>query len=217
MVERQRIGQQLGNYIITRYVKKGGFAEVYLGEHVRLKNQVAIKILHTFLDESVKESFLQEAHTIANLRHPHIVSVFDFDFIEDTPYFVMDYAPHGSLRERYPKGKRAPIAEVVSYVKQIASALQYAHNRRIIHRDVKPENMLLRSEAEVLLTDFGIAETAHSSLSQPMPDQSVIGTLAYMAPEQLSGKTHIETDQYALAVVVYEWLCGKRPFEGTSS
>lgn len=210
----ERIGQQLGNYIITRYVGKGGFAEVYLGEHVHLKNQVAIKILHTFLDESMKDRFREEARTIAYLRHSHIIPLLEFDFIEGTPYFVMDYAPYGSLRERYPKGTRAPLPEVVSYVKQIASALEYAHKQKIIHRDVKPENMLLRSEEEVLLSDFGIAVAAHSSHSQPLQD--VIGTIAYMAPEQLLGRTRIATDQYALGVVVYEWLCGRRPFEGTS-
>src|SRR5579859_5472554 len=210
----ERIGQQLGNYIITRYVGKGGFAEVYLGEHVHLKNQVAIKILHTFLDEGMKDRFREEARTIAYLRHSHIIPLLEFDFIEGTPYFVMDYAPYGSLRERYPKGTRAPLPEVVSYVKQIASALEYAHKQKIIHRDVKPENMLLRSEEEVLLSDFGIAVAAHSSHSQPLQD--VIGTIAYMAPEQLLGRTRVATDQYALGVVVYEWLCGRRPFEGTS-
>src|SRR5260221_8472355 len=125
----------------------------------------------------------------------------------------MDYAPHGTLRQQQPKGTVFPLATVVSYVKQVAEGLQYAHDQRLIHRDVKPENMLLGSRQEVLLSDFGIALTAHSSFSQNT--QHVAGTILYIAPEQIAGHARPASDQYALGVVVYEWLCGDRPFEGS--
>jgi len=114
-----------------------------------------------------------------------------------------------------PRGISSPLAQVVSYVKQVAAALQYVHEQKFIHRDVKPENMLLGRHEEVLLSDFGLAALAHSSAS--LSTQEAIGTLPYMAPEQIEGHPRAASDQYALAVVVYEWLCGQRPFEGSVS
>ncbi|MBV9614947.1 MAG: protein kinase, partial [Ktedonobacteraceae bacterium] len=142
------------------------------------------------------------------------IRVLDFDVDQHTPLLVMDYAPDGTLRQRHPKGQRLPLATVVPYVKQIASALQYAHDRRLIHRDVKPENMLIGQNGELLLSDFGIALVTEASLSQSTEDM-VMGTMAYMAPEQIQGKARPASDQYSLAVVVYEWLCGVRPFTGS--
>lgn len=212
----KRVGLQLGNYILTRLIGSGGFAEVYLGEHIYLHTQAAIKILHTYLNNDVQQNFLEEARTIAHISHPNIVRMLEFGSMGDnTPYFIMEYAPNGSLRDRYPKGTSIPLMDIVLYVKQVASALQHAHNKKIIHRDVKPENILLSSEDKVLLSDFGIAITAHSTHSQTLQD--VIGTMAYMAPEQLLGNPRPASDQYALGIVVYEWLCGNRPFDGTAS
>src|SRR5260221_2797886 len=125
----------------------------------------------------------------------------------------MDYAPNGSLRRRYPKGNPVPLPQIVSWMKQVAGALQYAHDQRLIQRDVKPENMLLGPREGVLLSDFGIATVVHSSAS--LSTQSPVGTLASMAPEQIEGPPRAASDQYALGVVVYEWLCGSRPFEGS--
>jgi serine/threonine protein kinase len=125
----------------------------------------------------------------------------------------MDYAPGGSLRQRYPKGSIVPFPIVISYVKQVAAALQCAHERKFIHRDVKPENMLIGRHEEVLLSDFGLAAFAHSSGS--LSTKEAIGTLSYMAPEQIEGHPRPASDQYALGCVVYEWLCGSRPFEGS--
>ncbi len=207
-----RIGQQLGNYRLVSLLGKGGFAEVYLGEHVFLQTRAAIKVLHTQLAETERDSFLTEARTIANLNHPHIVRVLDFDLEEGTPFLVMSYAPNGTLRQRHPRGK--PLPTIVSYVKQVADALQYAHNERLIHRDVKPENMLVGPHDEVLLSDFGIALLAQSSHSQSI--QGVSGTALYMAPEQILGKPRPASDQYALGIVVYEWLCGQCPFRGST-
>ncbi len=208
-----RIGQQLGNYRLVSLLGQGGYAEVYLGQHVRLDLQAAIKVLHTHLSGKEAEHFQQEAETIAKLRHSAIVRVFDFDVQEGTPFLVMDYAPNGSLRRRHPQGEVVPLPQIVSYVRQVAAALQYAHEQKLIHRDVKPENMLLGWHEEVLLSDFGIATVAHSSGS--FSAEAAVGTIAYMAPEQIQGHPRPASDQYALGVTVYEWLCGERPFSGS--
>jgi serine/threonine protein kinase len=213
MVDRR--GKRLGHYRLVRLLGRGGFAEVYLGEHLHLKTQVAVKVLYTALQEEDIESFLREAQTVARLKHPHIVRVFDFDVQEHTPYLVMDYLPNGSIRRLYPRGTVLPLAAIVSYVTQIASALQYAHDEKVIHRDVKPENMLLDRDNSLVLSDFGIALMAQSSHYQSA--QEVAGTAAYMAPEQFQGHPHRASDQYALGIVAYEWLSGDRPFHGTFS
>src|SRR5215470_12490403 len=145
-----RIGQQLGNYRLVRLLGQGGYAQVYLGQHVRLDLQAAIKVLHTHLSEQEAEHFQQEAQTIARLAHPSIVRVLDYDVQDGVPFLVMDYAPGGSLRRRYPKGTVVPLPQIVSDVKQVAIALQYAHDRKLIHRDVKPENMLLGRQEELV-------------------------------------------------------------------
>ncbi|HLZ64233.1 MAG TPA: serine/threonine-protein kinase [Ktedonosporobacter sp.] len=204
---------RLGNYRLTQRLGRGGFAEVYLGEHIHLKTQVAVKVLLTQLTQETVETFRHEAQTIARLRHPSIVQVHDFGMQDGIAYLIMDYAPHGTLRQQQPRGTVFPLVTVVSYLKQVAEGLQYAHDQRLIHRDVKPENMLVGSRQEVLLSDFGIALTAHSSFSQHT--QNVAGTILYMAPEQIQGHARPASDQYALGVVVYEWLCGNRPFQGT--
>src|SRR5579859_1575219 len=193
-----RIGQQLGNYRLTRLLGRGGFAEVYLGEHCQLGTTVAIKILQTRVTEETVTQFRQEARFLASLRHPQILRVFDFGIDQQTPYLVMDYAPNGTLRMRHTRGTRLPIPTVVGYVKQIAEALQYAHDRKIIHRDIKPENMLIGENNEILLSDFGIALVAHSSLSQLTQD--ITGTITYMSPEQIQGRTRPASDQYSLGV-----------------
>ncbi len=209
-----RVGQQLGNYRLVRLLGRGGFAEVYLGEHLRLGTSAAVKVLHTRLaNRREVEDFQKEAHTIASLEHPHIVRVFDFDVINGTPFLVMGYAPGGTLRQRHPKGSILPLPMIISYVKQAAEALQYAHDEKKIHRDVKPENMLVGRRGEVLLSDFGIAVEALSS--RLLKTQEGSGTIYYMAPEQIEGKPRIASDQYSLAAVVYEWLTGIRPFKGT--
>ncbi len=207
--------KQFGNYRLIRLLGQGGFAEVYLGEHLHLGTQAAIKVLHTQLTPTDVESFRLEARTIARLIHPHIIRVFDFDVEHATPFLVMDYAPNGSIRHRYPKGTQLPLATVISLVKQLADALQFAHDEKLIHRDVKPENMLLGRHDEILLSDFGIALIAQSSRYQSTKD--IAGTIAYMAPEQIHAHPRPASDQYALGVVVYEWLSGDRPFHGSFS
>lgn len=209
-----RIGQQLGNYRLTRLLGQGGFAEVYLAEHLHLKTSVAIKLQYGKLTTQDAQAFLNEARTIATLKHPHILRVLDFGFEQTQPFLVMDYAPGGTLRDRHPMNSVVPLPVVISYLKQIAAALEHAHTRKLIHRDVKPENMLIDTDGNILLGDFGIVATAHSTASMRTIDKS--GTVHYMAPEQINGKPRPQSDQYALAIVTYEWLCGKRPFQGDS-
>lgn len=208
-----RTGQQLGNYLLTRPLGQGGFAEVYHGEHIYLKTQAAIKVLLTQLASDDIEEFLKEARTIANLIHPNIVRVLEFGIEGTTPFLVMDYASNGTLRQRHPKGSRLEPEAIVPYLKQIAAGLQYAHDQKLIHRDIKPENLLVGRYNEILLSDFGIALVAQSSRYQSTQD--VVGTAAYMSPEQIQGKPRPASDQYSLGIVVYEWLSGNRPFHGS--
>ena len=209
-----RVGQQLGNYRLISLLGKGGFADVYLGEHMYLGTQAAIKIMNAQLATQDFEAFRKEGRTLAQLIYPSIVRVLDFGIDGATPFLVLDYAPNGTLRQRHPKGTRLPLLTIVEYVNQVAAALQYAHERKVIHRDVKPENMLLGRNNEVLLTDFGIAIMAPGTLS--LATKQIVGSVGYIAPEQLLGKPRLASDQYSLAVVVYEWLSGKRPFDGDS-
>ncbi len=207
------IGQQFGNYRLGCQLGRGGFAEVYLGEHVYLKSQAAIKVLTEPLAPGAASRFLNEARTLVKLVHPHIIRLLDYGIKQHTPFLVMDYAPGGTLRERHPRGQQLPLSTVIEYVKQVADALQNAHNERLIHRDVKPANLLLNRQHEILLSDFGIAVLAHSSRSQRT--EEIVGTISYMAPEQIQGKPCHASDQYALGVIAYEWLSGNRPFAGS--
>ncbi|HEY4384178.1 MAG TPA: protein kinase, partial [Ktedonobacteraceae bacterium] len=206
------IGRQLGNYRLIRLLGAGSFAQVYLGEHIYLSTPAAIKVLSTQMADDL-DVFRTEARTIARLIHPNIVRVLEFGVEGDIPFLVLDYAPNGTLRQYYPRGTRLPLPTVVSYVKQIAEALAYAHGEKLIHRDVKPENILLGRNNELLLSDFGIALMAQTMHDQNM--QNVAGTLAYMAPEQIQGNPRQASDQYSLGIIVYEWLTGERPFRGS--
>src|SRR6266446_697065 len=209
--------QHIGSYRLLRLLGRGGFASIYLGEHSYLRSPAALKVLHTYLSEEDAAQFLREAQTLARLSHPHIVRVLDFAVQDGTPFLVMEYAPGGTSRQRHPPGTCLPVETVVSYVQQVASALQYAHDRRLIHRDVKPENLFLNERGEVLLGDFGLAMlTPHTSSGNTQArEQPLTGTTPYLAPEQVHGKPRPASDQYALGVVVYEWLCGRHPFGGT--
>ncbi len=163
------VGQQFGNYRLTRLLGKGGYAEVYEAQHIHLNNLHAIKILtDTNLRKKQREEFLAEARTVANLQHlsPHIIQIQDFGIqpVKDSedagiPYFVMEYASDGTLRTLYPHDTKLPLERIVLYINQVAQACNVlmTSSPPIIHCDVKPENMLLRSEDYLLLSDFGIA------------------------------------------------------------
>ncbi len=207
------IGRQLGNYRVVRLLGEGAFAQVYLGEHIYLGTQAAIKVLNAQAASYPMDSFRAEARNIARLVHPNIVRVLEFGVEGHTPFLVLDYAPNGTLRQRHLYGTLLPLPRVVFYIKQMAEALQYAHDEKLIHRDVKPENILLGRRNEILLSDFGIALMAQSFRYQTVQD--VAGTLPYMAPEQIQGRPCQASDQYSLGVLAYEWLVGKHPFEGS--
>ena len=198
----KQVGQQLGNYHLVRFLGQGGFADVYLGEHIHLHTQAAIKLLQMRLAQDHTDAFLHEARTIAHLIHPQIVRVLDFGVHNAVPFLVMDYAPGGTLRQRMPKGKPLPPAMLFPFLVQVASALQYAHHRKLIHRDVKPENMLIGVNGEVLLSDFGLALVTQSTRSRPnaREESDISGTPTYMAPEQAQGQPQPASDQYTLAV-----------------
>ncbi len=205
--------RQIGRYELLQTLGSGGSAKVYLGKHVNLGTQAAIKVLDTSMIFEQAEQFELEAQIIAGLNHPNIVRVLDFNVENNIPFLVMEYASHGSLRQRHTLGTPVPLSTVVSYVKQLARALQYAHDRGVIHRDVKPENMLLGPGDEVLLTDFGIAIQLQGLNAQTI--HNVVGTLPYIAPEQIDGRPCEASDQYSLAIAVYEWLTGNHPFAGS--
>lgn len=206
---------QIYGYRLICLLGQSGLSKVYLAEHRELLTPVAIKILHGHFTRNDQEIFLSRANALTRLEHPHIVRVFDFGIEDGTPYLVMAYASCGTLRQRYPRGTRLALETIVFYVKQIADALQYVHERTLIHRDIKPHNMLLGTENELLLSDFGIAITSQSidATLPGMPDFE--GTVLYSAPEQLQGRPCRNSDQYALGVVVYEWLSGEWPFSGS--
>jgi serine/threonine protein kinase len=207
------VGQNMGSYRLVRLLGQGGFAEVYLGEHLYVpETQAAIKVLSERYTDAELQRFCNEVSTIFRLVHPLIVRVLDFGIEGRTPFLVMDYAPSGTLRQRHPEGTRVPLGTIVSYVQEVARALQYAHAAKVIHRDIKPENLLIGGEQQILLSDFGLAIRAHRTDSRT--PQWISGTARYMAPEQCQGNACQESDQYSLAVVVYEWLCGSPPFPG---
>ena len=212
----QQIGDQFSNYHLSKLLGTGGFAEVWLAKKPNEQREVAVKILNVQLPTiEDQDYFLREAHHLGRLVHPHIIRLLDCGIQGEKPYLILDFAPHGTLRQRCRRGAVLPLSQVVHYVKQIADGLQYAHNQRIIHRDVKPENLLLDSHDNVLLSDFGISLPGQT-LPSPKT-QDILGTTGYMAPEQTDGHPAFASDQYSLAVIVYEWLSGTLPFKGTKA
>jgi eukaryotic-like serine/threonine-protein kinase len=208
-----RLGAQVGNYRLMQMLGQGGFAQVYLGEHLHLGTLAAVKLLHAPLASAEEAArFRQEARTIAALIHPHIVRVLDFGVSDGMPYLVLDFAPGSSLRRRHPSGTPLPLATIAPYVQQAALGLQYAHDQKIIHRDIKPQNLLVGRKGELVLSDFGISVVAESTSRQQA--QGFSGTVAYSAPEQMQEHPRPASDQYSLGVVVYEWLTGQLPFSG---
>jgi WD40 repeat protein len=167
----------------------------------------------TQIDRDRKQRFREEVKKLALLKNPYIVRLIETHFDQDIrPYIVMAYAPGGNLRGKHPEGTLLPLETIRIYANQLAAALAYAHQNAVIHCDVKPANVLLDQDGNLLLSDFGISRISESTL--PQTTREPFGTPTYMAPEQFKGRWHEATDQYALAIMVYEWFCGHPPFSG---
>jgi serine/threonine protein kinase len=212
------IGKFLGKYKILERTGSGGMAEVYRGRHEQLNREVAIKVLHPALigQPEFLARFEREARLVANLRHPNIVQMFDFDTQNDQVFMVMEFIPGGTLKQRLEElrsvGQFMPLPEVISLLKQMASALDYAHSQKMLHRDLKPSNILLDGEGNLFLTDFGIAHMLGGV--KLTTTGSLLGTPAYMSPEQGLGEPLTpSSDLYSLAIILYEMITGKIPFD----
>ena len=210
-----QIGLRIGNYRLQHTLKRGTNSTIYLGEHIHLRTRSVVKVLnHWVADKQHVDDFCTEARLHSSLHHPHIVRVRDFGLQDDVPFLVMDYAFQGSLNDHFPINVTLSLDLLLPFVKQITQALQYIHDQGLIHRDIKPQNLLLTIDKNVLLSDFGIAV-----MVQPWErtrSTSSFGTALYAAPEQIEGKPLVASDQYALAILIYEWLCGQPPFKGNS-
>lgn len=229
------IGQTIGKVRVDKYLARGGMAEVYLGTHLSLDRQVAIKVLHSFIESEpdLLDRFQREAKAVAGLRHSNIVQVFDFDTYNGHPYIVMEYLKGPSLstylNNFHKNKKKLSFEQIGQLLKSIVSGMDYAHAHGIIHRDIKPANIILHNkkgefsettqinrDIEAIITDFGLARIAHSSIQTA--SGLVSGTPAYMSPEQGRGsKVDHRTDIYSLGVVLYEMISSRVPFEGDTS
>jgi serine/threonine protein kinase len=228
-------GKTVGKVRIEREIARGGMAEVYLGTHLTLDRAVAVKVMHNYIeaDPELQSRFEREAKVVAGLRHPNIVQIFDYDTEEGHPYIVMEYLMGPSLavylRELHKRGQRLEPIQVARLLITIATALDYAHEHGVVHRDIKPGNIILHNKSknvaieqhltartEPVITDFGLVRIAQSATQTA--SGAVSGTPAYMSPEQAQGlKVDYRSDIYSLGVVLYEMLAGRIPFEGDTS
>jgi serine/threonine protein kinase len=211
------VGQTLGRYHILEQLGEGGMAIVYKAYDTRLETDVAVKVIRTdylapaLLERALKR-FEREAKALARLTHPNIVKVTDYGEHEGKPFLVMPYLPGGTLKERLKPG---PLAwwEAVQILLPIARALQYTHAQNILHRDVKPSNILLTESGQPMLTDFGVAKLFDMKETTELTGTGMgVGTPEYMAPEQWTGHVTLQTDIYALGVVFYELVTGRKPY-----
>ena len=217
MAELNLVGTSLGNYEILAEIGRGGMAVVYRAYQPSLNREVAIKVLppqFTF-DRQFVERFVREAQAAASLRHPHIVVIHDVAEQNGLYYIVMELLQGRTLRQLIEQEGALPPERAARIVEQVASALDYAHQRGFVHRDVKPDNIFVDDADRVTLTDFGIAKAAWGT--QLTKTGMLIGTPEYMAPEQVQGEAvGPATDIYALGIVAYQMLTGRVPFEGTT-
>ena len=206
-------------YTIDRELGRGGMATVCLAQDTKHERVVALKVVHPGLAESLgAERFLREIKVVARLNHPHILPLFDSGEVEGFLYYVMPYVEGESLRERLERENQLPVDEAIRHALSIASALDYAHRQNVIHRDVKPENVMMY-EGEAMVMDFGIAKSVIESGERSITQSGALfGTPAYVSPEQAAGAGQVDgrADQYSLGVVLYEMLAGERPFSGST-
>ncbi len=217
------IGQKLGGrYEIEELVGRGGMSAVYKGTDPNLRRTVAIKLIHPHLSEDSQfvSRFEQEAAAVAQLKHPNVIQVFDFDNDEDTYYMILEFIPGETLHERLKRlgaaSQRLSPEEAIEITAGICDALDYAHKRGMIHRDVKPANIMLSMQGQAILMDFGIAKIIGGK--EHTATGAVVGTALYMSPEQAKGELpDARVDVYALGVTLYEMLAGRPPFEADSA
>ena len=210
-------GKAWGRFQIKEERGRGGMAVVYKAYDCILQRTVALKVLHPTLaaNKEFTERFRREAITAANLRHPNIVVIFDVGSHEQFQYIVMEYLEGQTLQREIQETGRLPFARILSILGQMAAALDYAHEQGLVHRDVKPANMIIGRSDHVTLTDFGLVKAAQRS--QITGEGSTMGTLRYMSPEQAMGRDlDSRADVYSLGVVVYEMLAGETPFSGST-
>jgi serine/threonine protein kinase len=211
-------GQSFGRYHILEQLGEGGMAVVYKAFDTRLETNVAIKVIRTdtlpprTLGRALKR-FEREAKALARLSHPNIVKVTDYGEYEGRPFLVMTYLPGGNLKERLGMGS-IPWPEAARILLPIARALEYAHRQNVIHRDVKPSNILITDSGDPMLTDFGVAKVIEEDATIDLTGTAmVVGTPEYMAPEQATSKSVDQrVDVYALGIVFYELVTGRKPF-----
>jgi serine/threonine-protein kinase len=204
-------------YRLDRLLQRGSAAAVYLAHDCTLGHRVAVKVLHHEMAATVDaDRFRAEIQLLAQLRHPHIVPVYDSGEVDGRPYYVMPFIDGETLRARLSRLGRLPLGETLTITEDVARALQYAHRHRIVHRDIKPENIIL-DRGRALVLDFGIALALDGVdvCRRTLPGLSV-GTVHYMSPEQLDADASVDgrSDIYGLACVVYEMMCGRPPFTG---
>lgn len=211
------VGTTLGKYELTELLGSGGMAEVYRAMQVGLKRPVAVKVMYPHLARAkgFKERFQREARMLASLRHPNIIQIFDFDLDRGWYYMVMEYIGGGTLTNRlltlHNQGQVMPLPDVYTLFKAIGSALDYAHQNGMIHRDIKSENVMFTKKGEPILTDFGIARMVDAT--QFTQTGTTTGTPSYMSPEQAKGERGDErSDIYSLGVMLYETVTGRLPY-----
>lgn len=209
----------IGRYSLVRELGRGGMGVVFLAREVALDRLVAIKLLPPALGANPvwRERFLREARTAAQLSHPHIVAIHGVEVAGDLAWFVMEYVAGESLGERLRRVGALPMAEALRTVQELCWAIAHAHARGVVHRDVKPDNVLLEDGSDrVLVTDFGIARAATGETPTPPGVSVMMGTLHYMSPEQGNGAAGDErSDIYAIGVTAWQLFAGRRPFEGS--
>src|SRR5579884_415368 len=204
-------GRMIGNYRLLRPLGRGRTGEVYLAEQAQTGMLAAVKVLLLHLMNEERRAFLDEMQRIAMLKHPDVANILEYGITGDMPYLVMTYAPHGTLS--YLLRAPQPPEKILPYVEQIADVLHSAHEQGLLHLDLQPGNLLLGEHYELLVSGIGLTLLVQGMRSASALD--VVGNVLYLSPEQLRGQAGPASDQYALGVIVYEWLCGQCPFQGT--
>ncbi|HLV98096.1 MAG TPA: serine/threonine-protein kinase [Ktedonobacterales bacterium] len=209
-----RTGQQFGIYQLTSLLAENALAEVYRGEQRYSHIDVAIKLLRHPLETTQEiDAFRGEARTLAALGNPHIARVLSFDVQNQVGYLVMDYVPGGTLRQRHPGGEALSLETILPSIKQVAEAVDYAHSQGVVHQALRPEKLLVGHQDEIVLAGFYLASAYPPAENETAAKPNRVS--AYLAPEQLQQKPVPASDQYALGIIIYEWLSGAVPFQGS--